>query len=59
MLLGAAVSLSHPNDVTSLLLAAVLHLATSPIGPNLLARATYFTVGIPTGMDTFDELGQG
>lgn len=57
MLVGAALSLTHPNDVTSLLLAAVLHLVTSPIGSNLLARATYFSEGIPTGIETVDELG--
>ena len=48
VLLGAAVALEHPNDITSLVLAAVLHLATSPIGNNLLAQATFLAEGIPT-----------
>ncbi len=56
VLVGAAAVLDHPNDITSLLLAAVLHLVTSPIGSNLLARATYFSEGIPSGIDTVDEL---
>lgn len=57
VLLGAAVSLDHPNDVTSLLLAAGLHLVTSPVGSNMISRATYFAEGIPYGIDTVDELG--
>lgn len=56
VLLGATVGLAAPNDVTSLLLAAILHLVTSPIGTNLLGRATYFSEGIPTGIDVVDEL---
>lgn len=56
MFVGAAVGLAHPNDITSLLLAAALHLVTSPIGSNLIARATYFSEGIPTGIDASDDL---
>jgi multicomponent Na+:H+ antiporter subunit G len=48
VLLGAAIALEHPNDVTSLVLAAVLHLVTSPIGNNVLSRATYVSEAIPT-----------
>lgn len=58
VLIGAAVALDHPNDVTSLVLAAVLHLVASPIGNNLLSRATYRAEGIPTGIDTVDECAQ-
>lgn len=57
-LLGAALVLDHPNDITSLLLAALLHLVTSPIGGNLLARATYRSEGIAEGIDTTDELAR-
>lgn len=57
--IGAAIGLAHPNDVTSLLLAAVLHVATSPIGANLISRATYFAEGIPNGIDSVDELADG
>jgi multicomponent Na+:H+ antiporter subunit G len=53
---GAVVRLDHPNDRTSLILAALLHVLTSPVGSNLLSRATYFAEGIPHGIDTIDEL---
>lgn len=55
-LIGAAFAMEDVNAVTSLVLAAVLHLVTSPIGSNLLARTTYHAEGIPTGIDTIDEL---
>ena len=45
LLLGAAISLSHPNDVTSLVLAAVLQVITSPVAANMVSRATYQTEG--------------
>lgn len=57
-LLGAAVVMDHPNDITSLLLAALLHLVTSPIGGNMLARTTYRAEGIAQGVDTVDELAE-
>lgn len=57
-LIGAAVGLAEPNDVSSLLLAAALHMVTSPISSNLLGRATYFSEGIPTGIDVVDELAE-
>ena len=41
VLVGAAVMLDHPNDVTSLLLAAALQVLTLPVGANLLSRATF------------------
>ena len=41
VLVGAAITLDHPNDVTSLLLAAALQVLTLPVGANLLSRATY------------------
>ncbi|MGD9703828.1 MAG: monovalent cation/H(+) antiporter subunit G [Acidimicrobiia bacterium] len=46
LLLGAAISLSHPNDVTSLVLAAVLQVITSPVAANMVSRATYKTEGV-------------
>ncbi len=58
-LAGGAVSLTHPNDITSLVLAAVLHVVTSPVGTNLISRATYYAEGIPHGIDTIDELADG
>ena len=58
VLIGAALALDHPNDVTSLVLAAILLLVASPIGNNLIARATYRAEGIPTGIDTVDECAE-
>lgn len=45
LLAGAAVDLHHPNDITSVILAGLLHVLTSPPASNLLARATYLTGG--------------
>jgi multicomponent Na+:H+ antiporter subunit G len=45
LLAGAAVSLRHPNDVTSVILAGLLHVLTSPPASNLLSRATFLTGG--------------
>jgi multicomponent Na+:H+ antiporter subunit G len=58
VLLGGAVTLDHPNDVTSLLLAAALQVLTLPVGANLLARATYRGHGIRHEVDTVDELAE-
>lgn len=41
VLVGAAISLSHPNDVTSLLLAAALQVLTSPVASNMISITTY------------------
>ena len=41
VLVGAAVGLDRVNDWTSLLLAAVLQLVTSPIAASLIGRSTY------------------
>jgi multicomponent Na+:H+ antiporter subunit G len=38
---GAALTMSHPNDWTSLLLALILQLVTSPVSSNLIARSIY------------------
>jgi len=43
VLLGAAIAMSHPNDVTSLVLAAALQVLTSPVAANMVSRATYRT----------------
>lgn len=46
VLLGAALFLHRPNDWTSLVLAAALQLATSPMSASLISRSTYLaTVG--------------
>jgi multicomponent Na+:H+ antiporter subunit G len=41
MLAGAAVALHDPNDITSVALAALFQLLTSPPASNMLSRATY------------------
>src|SRR3546814_17808829 len=53
---GGIVALEPINDVTSIGLAGLLHLVTTPVGSNLLARATYFAEGISYGIDTTDQL---
>lgn len=55
---GATIAAATINDVSSAALAALLHLGTSPIGNNIIARATYWAEGIPHGIDTYDELAE-
>lgn len=55
-LLGGAVTLDHPNDVTTLLLAAALQLLTLPVAANLMSRSTYLAQGIASHVDGVDEL---
>lgn len=56
VLTGAAVHLEHPNDVTSLILAAALQLLTSPVAANMISLATYRAEGIDLVLHTIDEL---
>ncbi|HWI03457.1 MAG TPA: monovalent cation/H(+) antiporter subunit G [Acidimicrobiales bacterium] len=58
VLAGGVASLKSANDLTSLVLAGLLHLVTSPVGSNLLARATYFAPGVDHRIDTVDELAE-
>ena len=58
VLLGAAIHLSHPNDVTSLLLAAALQVLTSPVAANMISVATYHAEGIHLHVHTVDELAE-
>jgi multicomponent Na+:H+ antiporter subunit G len=53
LLLGAAVNLRDLNDLTSVVLAAVLHLLASPPASNMISRAAYLDVGLPR--DAIDE----
>ena len=46
---GAAINLHDVNDVTSVVLAAVLHLLASPPSSNMLSRAAYLAEGLPEG----------
>ncbi|MPY92885.1 MAG: Na+/H+ antiporter subunit G [Acidimicrobiia bacterium] len=58
VVVGAALALDNPNDITSLLLAGALQLLTSPVSGNLLSRTTYLAEGIPNDIDAVDELAE-
>jgi multicomponent Na+:H+ antiporter subunit G len=58
VLVGGAITLDHPNDVTSLLLAGALQVLTLPVAATLMARATYRAEGIRHEVDTVDELAE-
>jgi multicomponent Na+:H+ antiporter subunit G len=49
LLAGAAVNLTNLNDVTSVVLAGVLHLLASPPGSNMVSRVAYLARGLPDG----------
>lgn len=56
VLLGAALALDDVDDLTFVLLAGGLQVLTSPVGANLISRATYRAQGIPHHLDQPDEL---
>ena len=41
LFVGAGINLTDANDITSVALAGLLHVLTSPPASNLLSRATY------------------
>jgi multicomponent Na+:H+ antiporter subunit G len=47
VLAGAAINLDDLNDITSVVLAGVLHLLTSPPASNMVSRAAYLVEGLP------------
>ena len=55
ILAGAAINLHTVNDITSVVLAALLHVLVSPPASNMVSRATYLVSGVPPGHDTVDE----
>lgn len=55
ILAGAAVNLHTLNDVTSAVLAGILHVLASPPASNMVSRATYLVTGLPAGDDMVDE----
>jgi multicomponent Na+:H+ antiporter subunit G len=55
LLAGASVSLHDANDITSLVLAALVQVLASPPAANLLSRATYRADHIPRRFDVIDE----
>lgn len=52
VLVGAAVASDRPNDWTSLLLAALLQLATSPISASLISRSTFMVRTMDDDLDS-------
>jgi len=50
---GAALNLATVNDVTSAVLAAIVHVLASPPASNMVSRATYLVAGggTPAGGD--------
>ena len=50
ILTGAAANLRDLNDLTSVVLAMVLHLLASPPASNMVSRATYLAEGLPDGV---------
>jgi multicomponent Na+:H+ antiporter subunit G len=58
VLVGGAFGLRDPNDITYLVLGGALQFVSSPIGSNLLARATYLAEGIEHDVDDVDELAE-
>ena len=55
VLAGAAVNLHTVNDITSVVLAFLLHVLVSPPASNMVSRATYLVTGLPSGDGTVDE----
>jgi multicomponent Na+:H+ antiporter subunit G len=53
VLTGVAVNLRDVNDLTSVVLAGVLHLLASPPASNMVSRAAYLAEGLPS--DAIDE----
>jgi len=49
ILTGAAVNLRDLNDITSVVLAGLLHLLASPAASNMVSRAAYLAEGLPAG----------
>ena len=50
ILVGAAVNLRNLNDLTSVVLAAVLYLLAAPPASNMVSRATYLAGGFSGGV---------
>lgn len=51
VLIGGAWAAQDPNSITFLVLAGALQVITSPVGANMLGRATYRAKGIPNRLD--------
>jgi multicomponent Na+:H+ antiporter subunit G len=53
LLAGAALNLRDLNDLTSVVLAGLLHLLAAPPASNMISRAAYLAEGLPA--DAVDE----
>jgi multicomponent Na+:H+ antiporter subunit G len=53
--LGAGINLSDANDITSVALAAAVHLLTSPPASNMVSRAVYLAREFDNAVDVIDE----
>ncbi len=52
---GAAVNLEDVNDMTTVVLAALLQVIASPPASNMVSRATYLAGAMPRRDDVLDE----
>ena len=52
---GAAVNLDTVNDITSAVLAGLLHVLASPPASNMVSRATYLASGLGDSTEIVDE----
>lgn len=55
LFVGASINLTDINDVTSIALAALLHVLTTPPASNMLSRAAYLAYGMPPRPGAIDE----
>ncbi|MEO8697418.1 MAG: monovalent cation/H(+) antiporter subunit G [Acidimicrobiales bacterium] len=55
ILVGAAINLSDMNDITSVALAGILHILTSPPASNMVSRAIYLERDATHTNDVIDE----
>jgi multicomponent Na+:H+ antiporter subunit G len=55
ILAGSAVNLDDANDITSVVLAGLLHLVASPPASNMVSRAIYLSGAMPSSAGTIDE----
>lgn len=55
ILAGTAVNLRTVNDITTVVLAGLFHVLTSPPASNMVSRAAYLAGAMPSGDDVVDE----
>jgi multicomponent Na+:H+ antiporter subunit G len=58
VLIPSAFALDHANDWTSVGLAALLQVLTTPVSAQLIGRATYRSGGLDHRLDDIDELAE-